>query len=65
MYIAHEGKVQHRIANFIKIKVCISSYPIYCTSILLLYQNELTVDDFLAADDPRIVKEGILNLSRL
>ncbi|KAI0346200.1 DNase I-like protein [Trametopsis cervina] len=38
---AHEGKVHHRIANFIKIK------------------NELTVDDFLPADDPRKMAEDI------
>ncbi|KAJ7178628.1 inositol polyphosphate phosphatase [Mycena crocata] len=36
---AHEGKVNHRLANFAKIKA------------------ELTVDDFLAPDDPRVMSE--------
>ncbi|KAI0090185.1 Endonuclease/exonuclease/phosphatase [Irpex rosettiformis] len=40
---AHEGKVHHRIANFVKIK------------------NELAVDDFLAADDPRMLEEDLTN----
>ncbi|KAI0701222.1 hypothetical protein BC835DRAFT_1411617 [Cytidiella melzeri] len=39
--VAHEGKVHHRIANFVKIK------------------NEVTVDDFLAADDPRVMAEDL------
>ncbi|KAJ7032469.1 inositol polyphosphate phosphatase [Mycena alexandri] len=36
---AHEGKVNHRLANFAKIKA------------------ELTVDDFLTPDDPRVMSE--------
>lgn len=36
---AHEGKVNHRLANFAKIKA------------------GLTVDDFLAPDDPRVMSE--------
>ncbi|KAJ6607363.1 Endonuclease/exonuclease/phosphatase [Mycena sp. CBHHK59/15] len=36
---AHEGKVNHRLANFAKIKA------------------ELSVDDFLAPDDPRVMSE--------
>ncbi|KAI0249898.1 hypothetical protein BJV78DRAFT_1362618 [Lactifluus subvellereus] len=42
---AHEGKVPHRLANLTKIKS--------------LRQNELAVDDFLDADDPRMVAEDI------
>ncbi|KAJ7674178.1 hypothetical protein B0H17DRAFT_1082439 [Mycena rosella] len=38
---AHEGKVNHRLANFTKIKA------------------ELTVDDFLAPDDPRVMSEDL------
>ncbi|KAJ7637593.1 inositol polyphosphate phosphatase [Mycena polygramma] len=38
---AHEGKVNHRLANFAKIKA------------------ELTVDDFLAPDDPRVMSEDL------
>ncbi|KAH7912033.1 Endonuclease/exonuclease/phosphatase [Hygrophoropsis aurantiaca] len=38
---AHEGKVNHRLANLAKIK------------------TELSVDDFLAPDDPRVMAEDI------
>ncbi|KAJ7158921.1 inositol polyphosphate phosphatase [Mycena filopes] len=38
---AHEGKVNHRLANFAKIKA------------------ELTVDDFLTPDDPRVMSEDL------
>lgn len=38
---AHEGKINHRLANLSKIKA------------------ELSVDDFLAADDPRAVAEDL------
>ncbi|KAF9223546.1 DNase I-like protein [Gyrodon lividus] len=38
---AHEGKVQHRVANLAKIK------------------SELSVDDFLQSDDPRMMAEDV------
>ena len=60
---AHEGKVQHRIADFAKIKVGIDLLKLVSRAWLISRvsaQAELDVDDFLAPDDPRIMSEGKL-----
>ena len=56
--IAHEGKMQHRLANLAKIKVSQvgnNNVSHYLDSSI---QAELSVDTFLSPDDPRVMAEG-------
>jgi hypothetical protein len=55
--IAHEGRINHRLANLAKIKVN-QLYPTFSAGLILFAQSELEVDTFLSADDPRTVAEG-------
>jgi hypothetical protein len=60
--VAHEGKLPNRLANMAKIKVCSPHFSQVSHLLTNLAQNELAVDDFLEADDPRMVAEGLVPL---
>jgi len=59
---AHEGRMQHRLANLAKIKVKVT-HLCATSPCSLSIQAELEVDDFLPPDDPR--KESKGSFSRL
>lgn len=54
--------MHHRLADFAKIKVSFALRTVTARSVSL--QAELSVDDFLSPDDPRIMAEGTA-LSRM